>query len=166
MPGVPQLIPRDRLAERTLRCVLGLALFGIGIAMLIDSELGAAPWDVFHTGVCELTGIPVGTVIILVGITLLVLWIPLRERPGLGTILNAIEIGLVVDLVLPLLPEPDQLGVRLSMMSAGVVLVAFRERLKGNETARTPPSRAIFLHAKLEMAASGPTKLEARGHGQ
>ena len=73
----------------------GLAMFGLGIALLIDANLGAAPWDVFHTGVSELTGMPVGTVIIVTGVLLLLLWIPLGESPGLGTILNAFEIGLV-----------------------------------------------------------------------
>ncbi len=119
-----RFLPRDRPIERITRCVFGLALFGIGVALLIRSDLGAAPWDVFHTGVSELTGIPVGTVLILTGLGLLVLWIPLREQPGLGTILNAIEIGLVVDLVLPLLPETDRLAPRLGMMVGGVLLIA------------------------------------------
>lgn len=104
--------------------MFGLALFGVGITLLIEAHVGAAPWDVFHTGVSELVGIPVGTVIILVGLALLVLWIPLRERPGLGTILNAIEIGLVVDLVAPLVPDTDLLVARLAMMAAGIVITA------------------------------------------
>ena len=116
--------PTYRPVERVLRCVGGLALFGVGIALIIDADLGAAPWDVFHTGVSDRTGIPVGTVIILTGVALLLLWIPLRETPGLGTVLNAIEIGLVVDLVLPLLPQPDHLGIRLVMLFGGVVVIA------------------------------------------
>ena len=107
-----------------MRCVAGLAVFGLGIALLLEAELGAAPWDVFHSGVSEITGIPVGTVIILTGIALLALWIPLREPPGLGTILNAVEIGLVVDLVLPLLPEPEALVPRIAMMAGGIVVIA------------------------------------------
>lgn len=118
------LMPSDRPLQRLLRCVGGLALFGIGIALLIDADLGAAPWDVFHTGVSDLTGIPVGTVIIITGVGLLLLWIPLRETPGLGTVLNAVEIGLVVDLVLPLVPNPANLAVRFLMMFGGVVLIA------------------------------------------
>ena len=101
----------------------GLAMFGLGIALLIDANLGAAPWDVFHTGVSELTGIPVGTVIIITGVLLLLLWIPLGESPGLGTILNAFAIGLFVDIFLPLLPEPEMLVPRLVMMLAGVVVI-------------------------------------------
>jgi uncharacterized membrane protein YczE len=115
--------PTDRPVERIARCVFGLALFGAGVALLIDAELGAAPWDVFHTGVAELTGLGVGAVIVLTGIALLSLWVPLRERPGLGTLLNAIEIGLVAGLVLPLLPDTDLLAARIPMMLGGVALI-------------------------------------------
>jgi uncharacterized membrane protein YczE len=101
-----------------------LALFGVGIALLIRAHLGAAPWDVFHTGVSSMTGVPVGIVIIIVGVALLLLWIPLREQPGLGTLLNAVEIGLVVDLALPALPEPGHLAGRTAMMVGGVVVIA------------------------------------------
>ena len=119
-----RFIPTDRPLERIARCVVGLAIFGVGIALLIDANLGAAPWDVFHTGVAELTGLAVGQVTIITGIVLLALWIPLGETMGLGTILNAIEIGLVVDLMLPLLPEPDALVARTVMMLGGIVVIA------------------------------------------
>jgi len=121
--AVHRFVPTDRPGERIARCVFGLGIFGAGIALILNADLGAAPWDVFHTGVSELTGIPVGTVIILTGLALLVLWIPLREQPGLGTILNAVEIGLVVDVVLPWVPEPDQLAVRFAMMLGGVIMI-------------------------------------------
>jgi uncharacterized membrane protein YczE len=121
---MPRFVPTDRPVERIVRCMLGLAVFGVGVALLLDADLGAAPWDVFHTGVSELTGVPVGTVIIATGLALLFLWIPLRETPGLGTLLNAVEIGLVVDLVLPLVPQPEPLVIRFAMMLGGVVLVA------------------------------------------
>jgi uncharacterized membrane protein YczE len=116
--------PSDRPVERIGRCVVGLATFGVGIALLIDANLGAAPWDVFHTGVAELTGLAVGQVTIITGVVLLLLWVPLGETMGLGTVLNAIEIGLVVDLVLPLLPEPELLIARTAMMLGGVVVIA------------------------------------------
>ena len=92
--------------------------------MILDAELGAAPWDVFHTGVSELTGIGTGQVIIITGIALLLIWIPLRERPGLGTILNAVEIGLVVDFTLPLMPGTDLLIPRLALMIGGIIVIA------------------------------------------
>lgn len=118
-----RVVPEDRPIERISRCVIGLALFGVGVALLLRAELGAAPWDVFHSGVSERTGIPVGVVIIATGAALLLTWIPLRERPGLGTVLNALEIGLVVDLALPLLPEPEALWFRIPAMLAGIALV-------------------------------------------
>lgn len=119
-----RFVPTDRAVERIARCMFGLALFGGGIALIIGADLGAAPWDVFHTGLSELTGIPVGSMIILVGLALLALWIPLREQPGVGTVLNAVEIGLVVDLVLPLLPDTDGLALRAGLLVTGVVAVA------------------------------------------
>jgi uncharacterized membrane protein YczE len=119
-----RFFPVDRPVERIGRCLLGLLLFGVGITLLIEAELGAAPWDVFHTGVTELTGISTGFVIIITGVLLLLLWIPLREQPGLGTILNATVIGAVVDLTAPLIPDTDLLVVRATMMFGGVVLIA------------------------------------------
>ena len=112
------------MTERLVRCVFGLFLFAAGITMLIRAELGAAPWDVFHTGVSELTGIGVGTIIVMVGVGLLLLWIPLRVRPGLGTILNAVLIGVFVDLLMPIVPEFELLLPRIAMMLGGVVTIA------------------------------------------
>jgi uncharacterized membrane protein YczE len=117
-------VPRDRPAERLLRCVAGLVMCGAGIAAIVHAELGLAPWDVLHQGVAELTGLPIGTVIIVIGGALLVTWIPLHVRPGLGTILNTILIGVVVDLVLPRLPETDALAWRTAALLAGLVLFA------------------------------------------
>lgn len=120
----PAFIPRDRPGERIARCLFGLVLFGIGITLLVRSELGAAPWDVFHTGVSELTGISTGWVIVITGLLLLLLWVPLHERPGLGTILNATVIGIVFDLTSPIIGDHDLLLVRGAMMVGGIVVVA------------------------------------------
>ena len=117
-------VPPDRFLERLTRCIFGLFLFGLGISLLIDAELGAAPWDVFHTGVSDRTGISVGNIVIITGVALLALWIPLRERPGLGTLLNAVVIGIVVDLTLPWVPDTEQLVSRLALMTGGVVIIA------------------------------------------
>jgi len=119
-----RFVPIDRPVERIGRCLFGLLVFGIGITLLIEAELGAAPWDVFHTGVTELTGMSTGLVIIVTGVLLMLLWVPLHERPGLGTILNAIVIGVVVDLTAPLIPETNLLVIRITMMLGGVVLIA------------------------------------------
>ena len=113
------------MAERLARCAFGLFLFGLGITFFIRAQLGLAPWDVFHTGVSDKTDVAVGTVIIVVGVFLLLLWIPLRQRPGIGTIMNAVEIGLVVNLTKPIIGEPDHIVARLALMLAGLVIVGF-----------------------------------------
>jgi uncharacterized membrane protein YczE len=110
--------------NRLARCLFGLALFGAGISCILRSDLGAAPWDVFHQGLSELTGIPIGFVIILVGAALLLLWIPLHQRPGVGTLLNTLEVGLTVDLILSALPHTDRLVPRIAYLAAGIVLIA------------------------------------------
>lgn len=119
-----RLMSHDRFPERLTRCLVGLVLFGLGISMIIGAELGAAPWDVFHTGVSELTGVSVGNTVIFTGIALLLLWIPLRERPGIGTLLNAVVIGVVVDITLPWIPESESLLARTPLMLGGVVVIA------------------------------------------
>lgn len=119
-----RLVPSDRRAERVARCTFGLFLFGVGIALMIQAHIGAAPWDVFHTGVADRVGVGVGTVILVTGAALLVLWIPLRERIGLGTILNAVLIGLFVDLAAPWLPDPEALAPRAVLFAAGMLALA------------------------------------------
>lgn len=117
------MIP-DRAAQRLTRCILGLALFGLGISMFVAAHLGLAPWDVFHQGVSRHTGIALGWAIEIVGFLLLLLWIPLRQRPGVGTILNALEIGLVVNLIGDHLPTTDRLIPRLVYVVGAVVVIA------------------------------------------
>lgn len=119
---VPRLPWRERLAERLARCVTGLAVFGVGISMQMTAGLGSPPWDVFHQGVSARTGVSVGRVIILTGACLMLLWVPLRQRPGLGTVLNAVEIGLVADVALGVLETPDSMAARIGMMVGGIVL--------------------------------------------
>jgi uncharacterized membrane protein YczE len=115
---------RERFPERLARCVLGLAGFGTGIAFFVEANIGVPPWDVFHQGVSEKTGLGLGTVLIIVAFFVLFLWIPLRLRPGIGTILNAIQIGLVENVMQDLLPTPDNVVVQLIFMSLGMVCIA------------------------------------------
>lgn len=120
----------DRLTERITRCVTGLALFGVGISLQIESRLGNPPWDAFHQGVANQVGLGIGTVIILTGIALLVLfWIPLRQKPGLGTVLNALEIGLVANLVLDAIPRVEAMALRIPMLLGGILMVALGSAL-------------------------------------
>jgi len=119
----------DRFLERLARCVSGLACFGLGITLFLQSHLGPPPWDVFHKGVSEKTDLSIGVVIIGTGVLLLLFWIPLRQRPDIGTILNAIEIGIVVNLTKTFVGEPDNVLVRFSMLLAGLVVIAFGSAL-------------------------------------
>jgi len=116
-------LPKDRLGQRVARCMAGLTLFGFGISCFLTAELGVAPWDVFHQGLERKTGIPIGIVIEITGVFILLLWIPLRERLGLGTLLNAIQIGLVVFLIDDHLPHTDVLVLRVGYMLLGLVAV-------------------------------------------
>ncbi|WP_424637499.1 YczE/YyaS/YitT family protein [Embleya sp. AB8] len=94
------------------------------MALLIRAELGLDPWDVFHQGLAERTGWSFGTVTIVAGAAVLLLWIPMRQRPGLGTVSNVFVIGIVVDASLRWVPAPDAFGWRLAFLVAGVVLNA------------------------------------------
>jgi uncharacterized membrane protein YczE len=112
------------LRQRLPRCVIGLALFGFGITLLVQSNLGVAPWDVLHQGLAKRFNVEFGLVMNIVGLAVLPLWIPLRQRIGLGTVLNTLEIGLVVDLVRPHLNAPDALASRWLFMLVGLALIA------------------------------------------
>ncbi|MER7419250.1 hypothetical protein ABT346_21125 [Micromonospora peucetia] len=112
---------RHRPARRLTQLYAGLVLYGVSMALLINSELGLDPWDVFHQGLSELTGLSFGTVTIAVGALVLLLWIPLRQRPGLGTVSNILVIGLVVDATLALMPAGGPLGLRVGLLVAGIV---------------------------------------------
>ena len=90
---------------RLPRLLLGLVLGGVGIATMVRADLGLPPWSVLDHGISKHTGIPIGTVSILVGVVVLMTWFALRERPGLGTVLNILVIGLTVDAVLAVVPE-------------------------------------------------------------
>jgi len=101
----------------------GLVLFGAGIATMAASGLGLGPWEVFHQGIANRTGLALGTVSILVGIPVLALWWPLGERPGIGTILNIALIGIATNITLPLLPRPDVPAAQLAMSVGGVLII-------------------------------------------
>lgn len=122
--GMSILLPATDLRRRLPRLLLGLVLFGIGIAMMVRADLGLSPWDVLHQGVARRTALTIGTVSIVVSVVVLVLWIPLRERLGLGTVLNAVLIGLVVDATLWFVPVVEALPLRVVLMLSGPVLVA------------------------------------------
>lgn len=110
-----------RPARRLTQLYAGLGLYGVSMALLIRSGLGLDPWDVFHQGIAGHTGLSFGTVTIAVGALVLLLWIPLRQRPGLGTVSNVVVVGLVVDATLALLPADLPLATRTALLVGGIV---------------------------------------------
>jgi uncharacterized membrane protein YczE len=107
-----------------LQLYAGLITYGVSMALFVRSDLGNMPWDVFHQGLVVQLGGTIGRWSIAVGAIVLLLWIPLRERPGLGTISNVFVIGIFVDLTLSRLPELDHLAGRIGYVAAGVLLNA------------------------------------------
>ncbi len=100
----------------------GLALYGASMGLMIRSGLGLDPWDVLHEAMSELTGLTFGTITALTGALVLLCWIPLRQRPGIGTVSNILVIAVAVDLTLAVLAPPSAMAPRIVLMVAGVVL--------------------------------------------
>ncbi len=105
--------------------IVGLVLFGVGIGLMVQSGLGLGPWEALHQGIAGRTGIPIGTVSVLLGIPILALWWPLGERPGLGTILNVMIIGTSTNLAIALLPAAQVVTGQAAMMVGGVGVIGF-----------------------------------------
>jgi uncharacterized membrane protein YczE len=111
-----------RPVRRLSALFLGLGLYGASMSLMIAANLGLDPWDVFHQGVSRLTGARFGWVVIATGAVVLLAWIPLRQRPALGTIANVVVIGLVVDAVNAVLPVPHEIWLRWAYGIFGVIL--------------------------------------------
>lgn len=115
-------VPADRRARRLVQLYVGLALYGTSTALLVNADLGLDPWDVFHQGLAERTSLTIGVATVAVSGVVMLLWIQLRQRPGLGTISNAILVGVMVDVVLSILPAPDELPLQVGFLAGGIVL--------------------------------------------
>jgi uncharacterized membrane protein YczE len=109
-------------ARRATQLYAGLVLYGVSDAMLLIAGLGVDPWDVLHQGLSRRIGLGVGTWTVIVGALVLVLWIPLRQRPGIGTLSNVLVIGWVIDVVLAVVPAPHAIAPRVALMISGVLL--------------------------------------------
>jgi uncharacterized membrane protein YczE len=107
--------------RRLLRLGAGLVLYGMSIALMLRAGLGVDSWDVLHQGLALATGVPFGGVVIAVSVMVLVLWVPLRQRPGLGTLANAVVVGLVADFALRLLVPARGIAAQLLVLSMGIV---------------------------------------------
>ncbi|MFG3533028.1 YitT family protein [Streptomyces sp. NPDC047917] len=116
-------VPRGaHLTRRLFQLYVGLALYGASSALLVRAGLGLEPWGVLHQGLAERTGLSIGVVSIVVGATVLLLWIPIRQRPGLGTVSNVFAVGIAMDGTLALVPDVHGLAARIAVMTAGVVV--------------------------------------------
>lgn len=112
------------MLRRLVQLYVGLCLYGMSTAMFVRANLGADPWDVFHLGVGKVFSLDIGTVMIVTGALVLLLWIPIRQRPGLGTISNVIVLGLAANATLAVLHTPEALWLKVTLMVAAVVLNA------------------------------------------
>lgn len=109
------------MRARFAQLVVGLLLYGFTMALMVQSGLGLDPWDVFHEGLTHHVPLTFGQVVIVVGAIVLLLWIPLRQRPGIGTVLNVLIIGLAADAGIALVPAPDEMWARVTLLVMGVV---------------------------------------------
>jgi uncharacterized membrane protein YczE len=143
---------RVQPVTRLTRLYLGLSAYAVSMALMIEARLGNMPWDVFHQGFARRTGLSIGTAAIIFGVVVLLLWIPLRQRPGIGTISNVVVIGVGLDVALATLPTPSSLAVRIAFLVGGILLCGM--------------ATALYIGARL---GPGPrdglmTGLAARGH--
>ena len=119
-----QQLQAGKLPRRLVQLYLGLTLYGASMGLMIQGNLGLDPWDVLHSGITKHLDVSFGTVVIVMSFVVLLAWIPLRQWPGLGTISNAIVIGLVTDLTLSTVDRPDALWLRIVFMLSGIVVNA------------------------------------------
>lgn len=143
---------RIRPLTRLTQLYLGLAAYAVSMVLMVEARLGNQPWDVFHQGIAVRTGLSLGMVTIIVGAVVLLLWWPLRQRPGIGTLSNVLVIGAVFDLADAVIPTPSLLWQRIGFLVAGVLLCAV--------------ASGLYIGARL---GPGPrdglmTGLAARGH--
>jgi uncharacterized membrane protein YczE len=115
-------LARSGLPRRLVQLYIGLILYGLSGALQVRSGLGLDPWDVFHQGLSRHLGLAIGTVVIMVGVAVLLAWIPLRQRPGVGTVSNVVLVGVSMNAALMWLPQVHELGWRITDMLSGVVL--------------------------------------------
>ena len=114
----------DRPFERATRLLAGLVLFGLALAALVQADLGLDPWTVFHQGISRHVDLSLGTITVISSLLVLALWIPLGERPGAGTIANALIVGPVLDLGVATIPAPGSLAVRIAYVVVGILATA------------------------------------------
>ncbi len=116
---------QSRFPQRFVKLVFGLFIYGVGLAMMVNAQIGIAPWDVLAQGISVQTGLSFGQATVFVSALVLLIWIPLKVKPGLGTVMNAILVGLFADLAMPYIPEPTIYWQKLALFIAGMLLISF-----------------------------------------
>ncbi len=131
MPSKPSLSTGylAHLASRLIRLIVGLFLFGFAVAMMLRARVGVDPWTVFAEGLALTTGISIGWWVVIIGLGVLLLWIPLRQKPGLGTVLNALLVGPFMEFALVFVDTPDTLVHRWVVFLTGVLMLAIASGL-------------------------------------
>lgn len=128
-----------RLGRRLPQLFVGLVLYGVSLALMVRGDIGLAPWDVLHSGLIRYVPLTLGQAVVVMSFVVLLLWIPLREKPGLGTVANAFVVGFSADAALVFLDRPDALWARITLLVAGVVLNALATGLYiGSQFGRGP----------------------------
>lgn len=117
------------MTRRLVQLFAGLLLFGISLAFLVRAGLGLAPWDVLHQGLARMTGASVGSMVIAASFVVLLAWIPLREKPGFGTVANAVLVGVALDLTMLVLGDATTWFWRVALLLSGVLLNALATAL-------------------------------------
>ncbi|BAL86772.1 putative membrane protein [Actinoplanes missouriensis 431] len=157
------------LLRRVPQLFVGLFLYGVSMALMVESNLGLNPWDVFHQGLSEVTGISFGWIVLLVGVPVLLLWIPLRQRPGFGTVANLVVVGFSADAALAVLPAGEALPARIGYLVGGILLNGFatglyigsrmgpgpRDGLMTGLAARFPKISLRLIRTGLELSVLG-----------
>jgi uncharacterized membrane protein YczE len=126
-------VPMQKILEvspqRWLKLYGGLICYGVGISFMKQSQLGLSPWEVLHDGISKLISVQIGTVSIFIGILILLLWIPMREKPGIGTISNILIVGTITNLTLPLIPLTSQILIQIAWLIIGLLMVGLATAL-------------------------------------
>jgi uncharacterized membrane protein YczE len=113
------------LRRRLPRLLVGVVVLGVGIALTLQAELGVSPYDVLHQGLADVTGLSFGAVVVLLGLLILLLWIPLGQRMGIGTVINTLTVGWITDAGLEVIPVPSEDALRWVMLVSGIVITSF-----------------------------------------
>ncbi|MFI0221866.1 membrane protein YczE [Streptomyces lydicus] len=148
---------RGLLARRLIQLYAGLTLYGVSMGLMVRAGLGLEPWSVLNQGISRHTGLSIGTVTIVSGALILLLWIPLRQRPGLGTVSNVVLLGLVMDLTIALVPELHALGARIPLLACAVLLNGAATGLY--ISARFGPGPRDGLMTGLHLRTGRPVRL-------